>query len=68
MSCSPLTRADGAAAVAIGARRPADRLEGLQRIVKARTVHGGYGAEMRELRGLMRALYEEQLRLIELVK
>jgi hypothetical protein len=24
--------------------------EGLQRIVKARTVHGGYGAEMRGLR------------------
>ena len=26
----------------------------LQRIVKARTVHGAYGAEMRELRRLMR--------------
>jgi len=33
--------------------------EGLQRIVKARTVHGAYGAEMRELRRLMRALDEE---------
>ena len=29
----------------------------LQRRVKARTVHDGYGAEMRELRRLMRALY-----------
>jgi hypothetical protein len=28
--------------------------------VKARTVHGAYGAEMRELRRLMRALDEEQ--------
>ena len=30
-------------------------LEGLQRIVKARTVHGAYGAEMRELRRLTRS-------------
>ena len=42
--------------------------EGLQRIVKARTVHGAYGAEMRELRRLMRALDEEQRRVLELVK
>ena len=42
--------------------------EGLQRIVKARTVHGAYGAEMRELRRLMRALNEEQRRVLELVK
>ena len=42
--------------------------EGLQRIVKARTVHGGYGAEMRELRRLMRLLDEEQRRVLELVK
>jgi hypothetical protein len=41
-------------------------LEGLQRIVKARTVHGAYGAEMRELRGLMRVLDEEQRRVLEL--
>jgi hypothetical protein len=33
-------------------------LEGLQSIVKARTVHGAYGAEMRKLRRLMRALDE----------
>jgi hypothetical protein len=43
-------------------------LEGLQRIVKARTVHGAYGAEMRELRRLMRALREERRRVLELVK
>jgi hypothetical protein len=43
-------------------------LEGLQRIVKARTVHGAYGAEMRELRRLMRALDEERRRVLELVK
>jgi hypothetical protein len=42
--------------------------EGLQRIVKARTVHGAYGAQMRELRRLMRALDEEQRRVLELVK
>ena len=42
--------------------------EGLRRIVKARTVHGRYGAEMRELRRLMRALDEEQRRVLELVK
>jgi hypothetical protein len=39
-----------------------------QRIVKARTVHGAYGAEMRELRRLMRVLDEEQQRVLELVK
>ena len=42
--------------------------EGLRRIVKARTVHGRYGAEMRELRRLMRELREEQRRVLELVK
>jgi hypothetical protein len=36
--------------------------------VKARTVHGAYGAEIRELRRLMRALNEEQRRVLELVK
>jgi len=41
--------------------------DGLQRIVKARTVHGAYGAEMRELRRLMRALDEERRRVLELV-
>jgi hypothetical protein len=42
--------------------------EGLQRIVKARTVHGAYGAEMRELCRLMRALRDEQRGVLELVK
>ena len=42
--------------------------EGLQRIVQARTVHGAYSAEMRELRRLMRLLDEEQRRVLELVK
>ena len=42
--------------------------EGLQRIVKARTVHGAYGAEMRELRRLMRLLDEERRRALEMVK
>ena len=42
--------------------------EGLRRIVKARTVHGGYGAEMRELRRLMRVLNAAQRRVLELVK
>ena len=43
-------------------------LEGLQRLVQARTVHGTYGAEMRQLRGLMRVLDEERRRVLELVK
>jgi hypothetical protein len=42
--------------------------EGLQRIVEARTVHGRYGADMRELRRLIRLLDEEQRRVLELVK
>jgi hypothetical protein len=42
--------------------------EGLQRIVKARTVHGAYGAEMRELRRLVRALKEGRRRALEMVK
>jgi hypothetical protein len=40
--------------------------EGLQRIVKARTVHGAYGAEMRELRALVRGLRAGAKRLVEL--
>jgi hypothetical protein len=40
--------------------------EGLQRIAKARTVHGAYGAEMRELRRLMRGLRAGAKRLVEL--
>ena len=42
--------------------------EGLQQIVKARTVHGAYGVEMRELRRLMRLLDAEQRRVLELMK
>jgi len=42
--------------------------EGLQRLVKARTLHGAYGKGMRELRRLMRELDEEQRRMLELVK
>jgi hypothetical protein len=40
--------------------------DGLQRIVKARTVHGGYGAEMRELRRLIRGLRAGAKRLVEM--
>ena len=40
--------------------------EGLQRIVKARTIHGARSAGMRELRRLMRALRKEQRRVLEL--
>jgi hypothetical protein len=42
--------------------------EGLQRIVKARTRHSAYGADMREVRRLVRALKEGQRRVLELVK
>ena len=51
-----------------GASTGPQTLEGLQRIVKARTMHGAYSAEMRQLRRLMRALDEEQRRVLELVK
>ena len=40
--------------------------EGLRRIVKARTVHGAYGAEMNQLRRLMRGLRAGAKRLVEL--
>ena len=37
--------------------------EGLARIVAARTVHGGHGAEMRQFRELVRELREDARRL-----
>ncbi len=37
--------------------------EGLARIVAARTVHGGYGAEMRNFRAVIRELQDEARRL-----
>jgi hypothetical protein len=37
--------------------------EGLARIVAARTVHGGHGAEMRHFRELVRELREDARRL-----
>ena len=62
---SPLQAAiDGTAAPAPAHERRRD----FQRIVKARTVHGAYGAEMRELRRLMRAPDEKQRRLLELAE
>jgi hypothetical protein len=42
--------------------------EGLQRIVRARTIHGAYGAEMRALRRLLRTLKGDQRRVLELVR
>jgi hypothetical protein len=39
----------------------------LQRIVKVRTVHGAYSAEMRKLRGLVRQLRAGAKRLVELM-
>ena len=42
--------------------------EGLERLVQARTVHGGYGAEAKGFRRLLRALRAEQRRMTELVK
>jgi hypothetical protein len=36
--------------------------------VRARTVHGRYGAEVRELHRLMRKLRAEQRRVLELVE
>jgi hypothetical protein len=40
--------------------------EGLQRIVKARTVHGGYSAESRRVAAMIRDLKAEAKRLMEL--
>ena len=37
--------------------------EGLARLAQARTVHGGYGAEMRHFRELVRELREDARRL-----
>ena len=37
--------------------------EGLARLAQARTVHGGYGAEMRTFRELVRELREDARRL-----
>ncbi len=43
--------------------------EGLERLVQARTVHGGYGAEMRSFRKEMRDLREDARRMrVELIK
>ena len=44
------------------------RRRGCSASCRPRTVHGRYGAEMRELRRLMRLLDEEQRRVLELVK
>ena len=41
---------------------------GLRRTVKARTVHGTYGSEMRELRELVRGLRADAKRLAELTQ
>jgi hypothetical protein len=38
-------------------------LEGLARLAQARTVHGGYGAEMRNFRALVRELRDDARRL-----
>jgi hypothetical protein len=37
--------------------------EGLARIAAARTVHGGYGAEMQQFRKLVREMREDKRRL-----
>jgi hypothetical protein len=37
--------------------------EGLARLVQARTVHGGYGAEMQTFRAMVRELRDEARRL-----
>ncbi len=43
--------------------------EGLERLAQARTVHGGYSAEMRSFRQEMQELREDARRLrVELVK
>ena len=42
--------------------------EGLQRIVKARTVHGAYGADARAAQAGFAVLHAEQRRLLELAK
>jgi hypothetical protein len=66
--CKGPAMANGRCRMHGGASTGPRTLEGLQRIVKARTVHGAYGAEMRELRRLMRMLDEERRRVLERVK
>jgi hypothetical protein len=41
--------------------------EGLQRIARARTVHGGYSAESRQVAAMIRDLKAEAKRLVELI-
>jgi hypothetical protein len=45
--------ADAAGHLAIGIEEKPRTSEGLQRLVEARTVHGGYGAEARAFRRLL---------------
>jgi hypothetical protein len=67
-SCQQPAMSNGRCRMHGGASTGPRTPEGLQRIVEAHTVHGRYGAEMRELRRLMRLLDEEQRRVLELVK
>ena len=67
-SCQQPAMSNGRCRMHGGASTGPRTPEGRQRIVQARTVHGRYGAEMRELRRLMRLLDEEQRRVLELVK
>ena len=41
--------------------------EGLQRLVKARTTHGGYSAESRQAAAMIRDLKAEAKRLVALI-
>ena len=65
------TGASDAHRPALPSWRPQHRLtdtRGLRRTVKARTVHGTYGSEMRELRELVRGLRADAKRLAELTR
>jgi hypothetical protein len=66
MACKGPAMPNGRCRMHGGASTGPRTAEGLQHIVKARTVHGAYGAEMRELRALVRALRAGAKRLEEL--
>jgi hypothetical protein len=66
-SCQQPAMSNGRCRIHGGASTGPRTQEGLQRLAQARTVHGAYGAEMRELRRLLRALEEGQRRMLELV-
>ena len=66
MACQSPAMPNGRCRMHGGASTGPRTPEGLQRIVKARTVHGGYSAESRRVAAMIRDLKAEAKRLMEL--